>query len=162
MDARNNLRTAADSSDRTLTLSRVLDAPRSLVFAAWTQKEHLDRWSAPGGLTIAFSEGDLRPGGKWRVCMRAADGIEHWLSGVYREIVPDELLVFTHAWENDGTRGHETVVTVRFAYHDGKTKLTLEQSGFDSTASRDGHAGGWSDCLDILAGYLSTAKGAAD
>ena len=61
--------------------------------------------------------------------MRAPDGTEHRLSGIYREIVEDELLVFTHAWEDEhGKRGHETVVTVRFADQDGKTKLTFHQA----------------------------------
>lgn len=79
-----------------------------------------------------------------------------WLSGVYREIVPDERLVFTHAWENDdGTRGNETVVTVLFAdAGPGKTKITFKQSGFDSTEASTGHQGGWRECLDKLGEHL--------
>ena len=154
MDARSNAHAAAPDADRELSIVRVFDAPRHLVFQAWTQKEHLDRWSAPKGFTIPFSEGELRPGGRWRCCMRAPDGSEHWLSGVYREIVENELLVFTHAWETDGVRGHETVVTVRFSDQDGKTRVEFRQEFFDSIASRDGHAGGWAECFDLLADYL--------
>ena len=88
MGARNSVRSSAD--DRELVITRVFDAPRHLVFQAWTQKEHLDKWSAPKGYTLPFSEGDLRPGGRWRCCMRTADGTELWLGGVYREIVEDE------------------------------------------------------------------------
>ena len=153
MDARNSL-ARAPASD-TLVITRVLDAPRHLVFQAWTQKEHLDQWSAPRGFTIPYSEGDLRPGGKWRCCMRAPDGKELWLGGVYREIVAGELLVMTHAWDEDGGRTPETVVTVRFADEGRKTRLTIEQTGFDSVESRDGHQGGWSECLDILAEHLA-------
>jgi len=59
----------------------VVDAPRRLVFEAWTRKEHLDQWLAPRGFTILYSEGDLRPGGTWRSCMVAPDGKKHPLSG---------------------------------------------------------------------------------
>ena len=143
-------------NERKVVITRVFDAPRSLVFQAWTQKAHLDQWSAPRGYTIPFSTGDIAPGGRWRCCMRAADGTELWLSGVYREIVENELLVFTHAWEDDsGNRGHETLVTVRFADQGNKTEVTLHQAIFDSAESRDGHAGGWSECLDILSEYLA-------
>ena len=79
-------------------------------FDAWTKKEHLDRWCAPHGFKIPFSEGDLRRGGAWRCLMIAPNGEKLPVHGVYREIVPDELLVFTHIWEeDDGTPEHETV-----------------------------------------------------
>jgi len=90
--------------------------------------------------------------------MRLADGTDLWLSGEYRQVVPGELIEFTHAWEENGKRGHETVVTVRFSDYGKKTKLSLRQTFFDSAASRDGHRGGWSECFDKLAGFLSTQK----
>ena len=148
MDARNNARRPAPDGE--LILERVFDAPRHLVFQAWTQKEHMDKWSAPRGYTIAFSEGELRPGGRWRCCMRAPDGTELWLGGVYREIVEDELLVFTHVWDENGVPGHETVVTVRFSDLGKRTKVEFRQEVFESKASRDGHAGGWAECFDLL------------
>lgn len=142
--------------ERKFRLTRIFDAPRSLVFAAWTEAKHLKRWSAPHGFTIPESEGDLRVGGAWRACMCPPDGTPLWLSGVYREIIKDELLVFTHAWEDgQGRRDHETIVTVRFADHDGKTKVTLDQSGFDSDGSAEGHKGGWTECLERLADLLA-------
>jgi uncharacterized protein YndB with AHSA1/START domain len=147
----------AKTEDRTLVLERVFDAPVSLVWSCWTEKDHLDQWSVPRGFTVPYSEGELRPGGKWRCCMRAPNGNELWLGGVYREIVPHRLLVMTHAWEEDGVPGHETVVTVRFQDLGGRTKVTLEQSGFDSTGARDGHAEGWSECFDILAEHLASS-----
>lgn len=131
-------------------ITRIFDAPRPLVFAAWTKPAHLKQWSAPHGFTIPVSKGDLRAGGKWRACMVSPQGEKMWLSGVYREVVQDELLVFTHAWEEDGTGGHETLVTVRFEDHARGTKLTFEQSGFDSAESASGHKGGWKQCFERL------------
>jgi uncharacterized protein YndB with AHSA1/START domain len=143
------------SGDRTLTLTRIFDAPRSLVFEAWTKNEHMDKWSAPHGFTIPISEGDLRPCGKWRCVMIAPDGSRHAVHGVYREVVLNELLVFTHIWEEgDGAPEHETVVTVRFSDEGDKTKMTLEQKTFRSVESRDGHEGGWSQGFEKLAELL--------
>jgi uncharacterized protein YndB with AHSA1/START domain len=150
---------APQPADRVLVITRVFDAPRRLVFEAWTTKEHLDRWCAPRGFTIPWSEGDLRVGGPWRSCMRSPEGVEYRLRGTYREIVQDELLVFTHAWEeDDGTPGPETIVTVRFADENGKTRLTFEQGPFKSVESRDGHKGGWTQCLERLAEHIANLQ----
>jgi uncharacterized protein YndB with AHSA1/START domain len=147
------------TSGRSLMLTRIFDAPRALVFAMWTQPEHLKRWSAPRGFTVTYSEGELRPGGSWRAGMRGPDGVELRLSGKYQEIIQDELLVFTHAWEEEvGARGQETTVTVRFADEGKKTKVTFEQGPFDSPESRDGHQGGWSECFDRLGELLSALQ----
>lgn len=152
MAARNN---AATLDERTLVITRTFDAPVSLVWQAWTDGAHIAKWSAPRGFTIPVSEGDLRVGGTWRCCMRAPDGAEMWLGGVYREIVPNTLLVMTHAWDDESGRpGHQTLVTVRFEDLSGRTKVTLQQTGFDSVQSRDGHAGGWGECFDLLAEHL--------
>jgi len=144
----------SEPANRVLEITRIFSAPRHLVFEAWTKNEHLRQWCAPKGFTIPFAEGDLRPGGKWRSCMRTPDGTDCWLSGVYRSIVPDELVEFTHAWEEDGKRGHETVVTVKLSDYGKKTKMVLRQSRFESVASRDGHRGGWTQCLDRLSSHL--------
>jgi uncharacterized protein YndB with AHSA1/START domain len=96
-------------ADRTLILTRVFDAPRELVWEAWTKKEHLDIWSCPRGFTMPESHGDLRVGGAWGFTMIAPNGEKFPCNGVYREIVPNELLVMTHGWvEDDGTRPWET------------------------------------------------------
>jgi uncharacterized protein YndB with AHSA1/START domain len=92
--------------------------------------------------------------------MRAPEGKELWLGGVYREIVENKLLVMTHAWEDeDGKPGTETIVTVQFSDSGGKTKVTLQQTGFDSVQSRDGHAGGWGECFDQLGEHLAAMRG---
>jgi uncharacterized protein YndB with AHSA1/START domain len=139
-----------------LTLTRLYDAPRDLTFRAWTQPEHLRRWSAPHGFTIPFADGDLRPGGAWHATMIAPDGTAHRLVGTYRDIVPPARLVFSHAWLGaDGTPGVETRVTVTFEDRGGRTLLTLVQSGFGSVDSRDGHAGGWTETLERLSEHLA-------
>jgi len=148
------------SAGRELVITRIFDAPRRLVFEAWTKNEHLQQWCAPRGFTIPFSEGDLRPGGTWKSCMRTPEGEDCWLSGTYREIVENELLVFTQAWEEEGKRGHETVVTVHFADLGKKTKVTFRQGNFASVQERDGHKGGWAQCLDRLAGLLAARQAA--
>lgn len=151
-------KTERSSTSRVLEITRIFSAPRSLVFDAWTKPKHLAQWSTPQGITLPFSEAEIRPGGKWRSCMRLADGTDLWLSGEYRRVVPDELIEFTHAWEENGRRGHETVVTVRFSDYGNKTKLTFRQAFFDSVSSRNGHRGGWNECFDKLDVFLSSQK----
>jgi uncharacterized protein YndB with AHSA1/START domain len=136
---------------RGFKITRIIDAPRPLVFAAWTMPMHLKQWSAPHGFTVPESKGDLRVGGKWRACMVSPQTGKLWLGGQYQQIVKNELLVFTHAWdEDDGSRGPETLVTVRFSDYGAKTRLVLEQTGFASAESAAGHEGGWSECLERL------------
>lgn len=143
------------TDERELTITRIFDAPRELVFRMWSEATHLRQWSAPNGFTIPENSGELRPGGHWRCHMRAPDGSGHVCSGVYREIVVPERLVFTHGWEDgNGTRGHETLVTVVLEEHNGKTRMTFHQALFASVADRDGHQIGWSESFDRLADYL--------
>jgi len=134
------------------TLTRIFAAPRAVVFAAWTKPVHLKQWSAPNGFTIPVSRGELKPGGQWLACMVSPEGEKMWLGGVYREIVPDKKLVFTHRWRGGD---EETLVTVRFADHPRGTKLTFTQSGFSSAGSRAGHKGGWTECLARLETHLA-------
>ena len=139
-----------------LTITRVFDAQRDLVFKAWTDSAHGNEWSAPRRFTVAAFEADLRPGGAWRLCMRASDGEELWVGGVYREIVPPERIVSTHAWQNpDGTAGHETLMTVTLAARGDRTEMTFRQTGFQSVEERDGHRDGWSECFARLEEHLA-------
>ncbi|MGE0354929.1 MAG: SRPBCC domain-containing protein [Gemmatimonadales bacterium] len=142
---------ASTTSGRELTIVRTFDAPPELVYRAWTEPEHLSRWSAPHGFTITHCEGDARPGGTWRCCMRAPEGADLWVGGVYREVVRNERLVFSHAWEgDDGRPGHETLVTVTLKPSGTGTEMTFQQGVFDSRESRDGHQGGWTQCFERL------------
>ena len=139
-----------------LTITRVFDAPRDLVFKAWTDSAHGNDWSAPRGFTVTAFEADLRPGGAWRLRMRTPEGKELRVGGVYREIVPPERIVSTHAWQNpDGTSGHETLMTVALAAHGDRTEMTFRQTGFESDEDRDGHREGWSECFDRLEEHLA-------
>jgi uncharacterized protein YndB with AHSA1/START domain len=107
-------------------------------------------------MTVTPHESDIRPGGRFRICMHAPDGSDHWLQGVYQEVVPPERLVFTHSWlDEEGNPQTDTLVTVTFTDLGGKTELTLRQTGFTSAASRDGHKSGWSSALDGLEQYLA-------
>ena len=81
--------TVAKPLERQLTLTRVFDAPRELVFQAWTEPEHLKQWWGPNGFTTPACEVDLRVGGAWKIVMRFPDGAnEHTMQAVYREVSP--------------------------------------------------------------------------
>ena len=86
---------AMESAERVLAIERIFDAPPSLVFKAWTDPQHLVHWYGPRGFTLPSCKLDLRPGGAWRSCMLSPEGREHWVRGVFREIVEPERLVFT-------------------------------------------------------------------
>jgi uncharacterized protein YndB with AHSA1/START domain len=152
----NRISIAEHTAERELVITRVFDAPRSLVFRVWTDPEHLARWWGPKGFTTVSCHMDVRPGGTWFRKMRAPDGSEERRRGIYREILEPERLVFTYASEDaEGNPGHETSVTVTFADLGGKTKLTLHQAVFESITARDAHEGGWTGCLDRFADYLA-------
>src|SRR5947209_859828 len=96
MAARNNA--ATETSERELTITRVFDAPRELVFKAWTEPERQAQWLGPKGFAGKVLEMDVRPGGRFRFYMRSAEGTDHWLQGIYREVAPPERLVSTYGW----------------------------------------------------------------
>jgi uncharacterized protein YndB with AHSA1/START domain len=156
MAAANSTATNQEIEERTLVLTRVFDAPRALVFKAWTQPEHLARWWGPRGYTLLSYKVDLRTGGEYRFGMRSPENTEHWAHGIYREVVTPEKLVLTFAWEHpDGSPKHETIMTLTFAEQGDKTKLTLKQTQFESVTSRDMHQSGWNSTLDMLGEYLA-------
>jgi uncharacterized protein YndB with AHSA1/START domain len=145
-----------EARERELVVTRILDAPRALVFKAWTEPERAARWWGPQGFVTLYCKMDVRPGGTFRVCMRSPEGTEYWKQGTYREVIEPERLVFTFAWEDaEGKPGHETVVTVTFAEHGAKTRLTLHQGVFETMAARNSHKGGWTSTLQRLADYVA-------
>jgi uncharacterized protein YndB with AHSA1/START domain len=137
-----------------LVITRVFDAPRELVWLAWTDREQATRWG-PKGFTTPEREMDFRPGGAWHARMISPDGKEYRQHGVVREVVPQERLSFTFIW--DETPDVEMLVTVSFKAKGDKTEMTFRQTGFPSTDSRDGHRGGWTEAFDRLAGILANA-----
>ncbi len=155
MAARNSA--AAESAERELVITRILNAPRSLVWSAWSEPERMARWAGPRGFTVTSCEIGSRPGDEFRMTMRSPEGTERRVRGVYHEIVEGERLVYTWAWlDADGKPGHETLITVTFADYGEKTELTLYQAIFESVTARDAHSGGWNSALDCLAEYLAT------
>ena len=155
MPARNSA--AAELADDELLITRVFDAPRSLVFKAWTSSDHQVHWLGPKDFTVQYCHIDFRVGGSYRACIRSPDGTDYWMRGTYREIVAPERLVFTFSWEEDGERGLETVATVTFQEQGSKrTLMTFHQVPFQSLSERDGHTNGWSQCFERLATYLAT------
>jgi len=115
------------SLDREIVLSRVFDAPRELVFEAWTKEEHLSKWFGPRGFSTKTHECDVRVGGRWRFDMVADDG-RVWPSRmVFLEVRPPELLVFDHGSDKDDDP-HRFRMTITFdAQSDGKTVMTMRQ-----------------------------------
>ena len=143
-------------SDREVVLTRTFDAPRRLVFDAYTDPEHVAHWLlGPDGWTMPVCEIDLRPGGRWHFVWRAADGAEMEMRGVYREIVPPERLVNTESWGDDWP---ETLNTLTLTEEDGRT--TIAQSVvYPSKEARDralgtGMKDGAAMSFDRLATYL--------
>ena len=139
-----------------LEIERRFAAPVSLVYAAWTQPEHLQRWHAPGPMTVQSAEADVRVGGRYRIVMRSADGKqEHIVSGVYEVVEPEVRLVYTWNWHPKA--GHDPAemrVTVTFTPDDTETLLHLRHEGFSDADSRRGHGQGWAGCLDKLLPHL--------
>ena len=113
--------TQGDLADRTLILTRDFDAPRELVFAAWTDREAVGKWFGPRGFTITTFEMDVRPGGVWRYMMHGPDGTDYPNRVVYVEVSPPERLVYDHG--EFGGEWNPFRVTVTFDEVDGKTRL---------------------------------------
>jgi uncharacterized protein YndB with AHSA1/START domain len=122
-------------SDREIALTREIDAPRDLVFEAYSKPEHLRHWWGRIGSTLPVCEMDFRPGGAWHFVERDATGNEFGFRGEYREIVRPERIVQT--FEFEGMPGHISLDTLVFADLGGRTRL-VGTSLFDSIEDRDG------------------------
>lgn len=143
------------SSTLAVDVVREFDAPRALVFRAWSSAEHCAQWFGPRDFSVLACEVDFREGGRYRALIRAPEGTDYWFGGIYREIVEPERLVFTFAWEDEGERGLETLITVEFSDIDGKTRMRFHQTPFQSQSERDDHESGWNECFDRLAAHLA-------
>ena len=158
MDAK--VDTAKRPMERELVLTRIFDAPRELVFAAWTEPKHLAQWWGPKSFTNPVCEVDLRVGGALKIVMRAPDGAEHPMKGVFRDVTPPERLEFTNmAVDKDGATLLEGITTVTFAVLGDKTKVTLNTRMMGKVAIAammlEGMEMGWTQSLDRLGDYLS-------
>ena len=148
-----------------LQLTRVFDAPREIVFKAWTDQAQFTHWfgaAACGGGMLKSVKVDARIGGRYRLQVRKADGEYFTSTGVYREVKPPERLVFTWSFEKDGSsddyeeiEAPEMLVTVEFKARGKQTELTLTHEKFASVESRDGHNEGWIRCLESLGKFVT-------
>lgn len=143
-----------------LHMERVFDAPRELVWRAWTNPEVVVLWLGPVEWPAVKVEQDLRVGGAWRACLKSADGDEVlWQGGTYREIVPPRRLVFTFKWDDSHEDGPpaDTLVIVEFDdMGDGQTRMRFTHLGLKSERSLTGHAYGWNSTADRLEAFLET------
>jgi uncharacterized protein YndB with AHSA1/START domain len=153
------------SDGRDLIIERIFDAPRELVFKAWTDPKHLARWWGPKYFTNPVCEFDARPGGKILIHMAGPDGTVYPMKGEVTNLVPPESLVMTFiAIENQqGTPILETTNTVTFAEHEGKTRLNLHvvvtKAAPEAAGALAGMEEGWNQSLDTLAEELTSLKG---
>ena len=136
-----------------LTVKRRFNAAPAKVFAAWTDAEKVKRWMGPGEVQVLSAESDARTGGRYRWVMQTPNGEQHDVSGVYREVIPIEKLVFTWAWKSTPER--ESLVTVMLKPDGDGTLMTLTHEQFFDEDARDRDQHGWNDAMEKLGKYLS-------
>jgi uncharacterized protein YndB with AHSA1/START domain len=163
------------SSEDAVVIKRSFDAPVDFIWQLWTDSEHFKAWYGPDGATISVSKMDVRVGGSRLVCMemQSANGpMQMWFSGEYREVVPNERLVYTESMcdENGNLvspsamgmpEGHPTTteICVELAAIDGATNMVMTHRGIPSDSPG---AAGWTMALDKLVAYINaTATGRA-
>jgi uncharacterized protein YndB with AHSA1/START domain len=139
-------------TDCEIITSRLVDAPRELVWRMYTEAEHVAQWWGPNGFTNTIHAMDVRPGGAWRLTMHGPDGTDYLNESVYTEVVPPARLVFDHR------SGHRFLMTITFEDREGKTLVTMRHT-FDSeqvrarVAEKSGAVEGVKQTLDRLAAY---------
>jgi uncharacterized protein YndB with AHSA1/START domain len=143
----------AKAAERDLVLTRVLEAPRELVWKVCTEREHALHGWGPKDFTVPVLELGSQPGEPWRAVLRSPDGEEYPQHGVLREIVPPERLAFTFIWDEEGPES-EMLCTYRFVVRGGKTEMTFRKGPFKSAGSQDSEREGWTECFDRLERYL--------
>ncbi len=151
-----------------IVISRIFDAPRKLVWKAWTEPEQLSKWWGPKAFTSPFCKMDLRVGGKYLCCMRSKEGQDFWSTGTYKEIVPFKRIVYTDSFADEkgnpvpashygmpgGDWPMELMVTLTFEDHGNKTKMTLTHAGIPAGEMREMTGVGWNESFDKLAERL--------
>lgn len=145
-------------SELEIVMTRIFDAPRALLFEAWTNPRHLPRWMlGPDGWAMTVCEIDLRPGGSWKFTWRKSDGTEMTIHGVYREIVPPERLISTESW---GGNWPDTLNTLILSEAAGKTTMTntilYPSKEARDAALKSGMKNGASMSFDRLAEYIAS------
>lgn len=164
-------KTEKPASGGDLVMTRVFDAPRELVFRAWTDPQLAMRWWGPIPFTSPVCRMDPRVGGKYLLCMRSPDGKDFWSTGVYKEVKPPERLVMTDSFSDEkgnivpashyGMKGEfplERIVSVTFEDMGGKTKMTIRAQRWAGGEMERMERMGWDSSFDKLAGALAAEK----
>src|SRR5579863_5260880 len=151
--------TSKSFGEREVTITRLIDAPRALVFKAWTNPDMLAQWWGPKGFTAPVCDFDARLGGRFRIHMRAPDGTIYPMRGEIREFVPMECLVFTNIAVDAADKPIiEGLTTVTFADEAGKTLLTVRTGGTAvvdyAAAYLQGMEMGWTMSIDKLEAFI--------
>jgi uncharacterized protein YndB with AHSA1/START domain len=149
------IETKTEGGERVLHLTRQFDAPREIIFRAWTDPSWLVRWMGPGACTCPHAETDLRIGGALKIAIRNAEGKDHWAHGIYQAIEAPARLSFTWRWEQeDSTLGHEMLIDIELLDRGDGTELVFTQTRFPTDESREQHEEGWTGAFDCLAAAL--------
>jgi uncharacterized protein YndB with AHSA1/START domain len=151
-----------------LVISRRFDAPRELVWGAWTNPEEYKKWWGPKDFSCPHCEIDLRIGGKYLVCMRSSEGKDYWSTGTYDEIIPQKKLVFTDSFANargnvvpasyyniEGEFPLMLKIVLNFEEINTKTKITLKHIGLPKGEVMEQAKMGWNQSFDKLADSLT-------
>src|SRR5258708_4486375 len=169
-----NANPAMEHAEVAFVISRTFDAPRAVVFSAFTEPERMKRWWGPAGFTVIASTMDLRPGGTYHYGLKAPDGGAMWGKFVYREIVAPQRLVFVNLFSDENgaitrlpvspTWPLEMLSTFLFTAQQGRTMFTIKWSPLNPTreewttfeGAHDSMQGGWAGTMDQLAAYLAS------
>ena len=166
---------AEGNNPQEFVITRTFDAPRDLVWKAFTDPEHMKQWWGPQGATVVKSDMDLRPGGRYHYALRTSDGTIMWAKFVYREITPTSRIVFVNSFSDEagGVTHHpmaptwplELLSTFLFEDEGKKTKFTVKWSPLNASEEERAtfaaaHASmqqGWGGTLDKLTAHLAKA-----
>jgi uncharacterized protein YndB with AHSA1/START domain len=150
-----------------LVITRIFDAPRERVWKAWSEPEQMMKWWGPKHFTAPVCKMDFRVGGKYLFCMRDLNGKDYWSTGIYKEIVPNEKIVWTDSFADENGNvvpgshysmgddfPREMTVTVSFEDENGKTKMTLRHTGMPAGEMSKMAGQGWNEQFDKLVELL--------
>ena len=154
--AKNRVKQPSDLSGRELVITRLLDAPRELVFKVWTEPEHVAQWWGPDGFINTIHEMDVKPGGIWRLTMHGPDGVDYPNKITFHKVVRPKLLVYSHGNENDP---EQFEVSVNFVKKGQKTELTMRgvfstKEELDLVVEKYGAREGQTQTINRLEAYL--------
>ena len=148
--------TTKTAEKRSLQIKRFINAPRSRVYAAWTDPAQLKEWWGPESVRTRNFVADIRVGGKYRWDLINQEDEEMSVFGEYRELVPEKKIVFTWKWDDDDVwENRNSIVTVELSDRDGGTELILRHEKLPSEESRDRHNEGWNSVLDRLEKFFN-------